>query len=232
MDYDLFFSYSRSNLDVACNLIFRLEKYGLHIWFDRNDVLLGCEIENNIYRVLENAKAWMGMIALVDSEYLTKKWCTMELEYAISNNIYLFPVFINIEKKDLPPDFAFLTAYNIVTIRNSEGIEYAVDKLIDSIIERTNSLINIDTDKTILGDLVNSYKCLPRTNPNKIICADNIVQYLEITHNKEFGHFERFLANVVHQKTKYLYSTDKVSLYDIKIACHAIEKLTSLILIQ
>ena len=225
MNYDLFFSYSRSSIDIAFSLINKLEEYGLYLWFDRNDVLLGCDIWQNISCVLEEARKWIGMIVLIDSEYLSKNWCTMEINYALSHNICLFPVFYRFEKEDLPSGFASLKNYNIVTIRNSSDIVNAIDRLIDSIISKITVSLIVDTDSDIFTGLYNSYINLPRTNPDKIICADNIVHYLEITHNNQFDHFERFIANVVHQKTRQLFCADTAHLYDIKIVCHALEKL-------
>lgn len=221
-NYDLFFSYSRSTLRIATRIIHILEEYGLVIWFDRTDVPLGCHIKNNLNNIMNQAESWVGMISLIDNEYLFKEWCKMELDYAMENKIHIFPILYEIEKTDLISDYSYLKNLNIVTIRHDNDIDYAINKLLDSIIFHFNVL---PQKKPIYGKvfylLSQSYANTPRLKNEKVICANNVALFIETKLKSLISHYERILINIIHLKTTKLYSNDGLEQYDFKVVCHA-----------
>ena len=219
--YDLFLSYSRSSLKLANKIIYSLEKYGIIVWFDRTDVLLGCDIKSNLCQVIKRVSNWIGMIVLIDSEYLHKEWCKMELDYALKNKINILPIFYKVEKNDLPCEYSFLKKMNVVTIRKDSDIDYTINKLLDFIIFHPNDLKFRTIRHKLSPYLLTSYTEKSRTQNEKVICADNLALFLEIILGSSMSHYERVLVNIIHIKTIELYSIGEISFYDIKIICHA-----------
>lgn len=228
MQYNLFFSYSRSSVDLAQKILIQLEKTGLVIWFDRYDVILGCEINDSLHKILKDVNNWLGMIVLVDNEYLYKDWCTTEVDYAISNNIPIFPIFYQYEKSDLPMKYAFFKELNIVTIRELSDVEYAYNKLLVAIIKKIKpEPLLFDHDNDIFLEFIKHYNCLLPCSFEKIIWADNIAHYIEIVTDNNIGHFNQILINIIHDKVSGYYISEKIVAYDRKIIQLAIEKLFS-----
>lgn len=230
--YDVFFSYSRNSLALAKKIIYELEKYDVYVWFDYTDVILGSTIKPKLYETLNNIKTekWKGFIALIDETYFKKEWCLMEFNYAVDNNITIFPIFFNCDERCIPKEqFIYIKNINYIYIKNSNNIEYCLNKLVDAIMFnfKFEKHLKLSYNK-ILKQLIQAYYCTPKLHVEKIICANNLICYFKIMMHDNFKHDENFLATVVTNKTKKLYHTGKLSYYDIKIACRATELLLSI----
>ncbi|WP_256702545.1 toll/interleukin-1 receptor domain-containing protein, partial [Paenibacillus sp. P32E] len=86
-------SYSKESLvDIVIPLIKHLEKFGLKIWFYKDNITLGKNIHHELDQSLNMCKNWIGAITVIDDGYFKKDWCVKEFEYFLSNNIPIFPV--------------------------------------------------------------------------------------------------------------------------------------------
>lgn len=197
-----------------------LEKYGLFVWFDRTDVILGSEINNNLLYTLNEAKNWLGIILLFDETYFYKEWCIKELELSLSNKLTLFPILYGIEKSTIPSKYSFLKTINMVTIRKQDDFDYTINKILNALIVNL-PMEKIDLHSEIYQSLIRSYNRLTRVEGERVICADNIARFLECSLLYELDHFDYFLIKVIHNKCSMLFMLDKISVYDIKVACNA-----------
>lgn len=219
--YDLFLSYSRYSLDTAERIERELEKYGLLVWLDRTDVILGSEIYTNLSDVLTKAKEWLGVMLLLDKTYFSKEWCIRELDLSIQNKLHIYPILNKMEKNDIPEKYSFLKSYNMVTLRGEKDMEYVINKILDALLQEYHlSEININTS-TIYDKLVLAYYNQTRADIEKVICADNLMRYLECSSSQAHKLLNCFLAKIIHNKCCKLFSTGELNSFDIKIVCHA-----------
>lgn len=106
--FDLFISYSRDMIKFTLKLVYLLESYGVIVWFDQNDVHIGCYIKSNLVNVIVESQDWLGMVAIINISYLRKEWCLIELREAERNKVNLYPLLIQMEKTYLPHGFDYL----------------------------------------------------------------------------------------------------------------------------
>ena len=223
MEYDLFLSYSRYSYDIAAKISLELEKYGLLVWFDRTDVMIGSNIFTNLSKVLNKAKDWLGILLLIDKTYFNKEWCIKELELSIQNGIQIYPLLNSMEKSDIPEKYSFLRLYNMVTLRSENDIEYAVNKILTVLLGKyiiPSMKISIGT---LFDKLLSAYNYHTRVDVEKVICADNLMRFIECKCAESCGITGCLHANVIHNKCSKLYNTGQLSHFEIKLVCHAID---------
>lgn len=220
-NYDLFLSYSRNSIDTAAKISDELEKYGLSVWFDRTDVFLGNEIYTNLSDVLTRAKEWLGVLLLMDQTFFSKEWCIRELDLSIQNQLYLYPILNMMEKSIIPEKYSFLKSFNMVTIRCENDIDYAINKILDVSLQRYTLPEKTINFNILFDKLVLAYNNHTRTNVEKVICADNLIRYLECTSDPILEMSNSLHANIVHNKCSKLFNTGKLDSFDIKVVCHA-----------
>lgn len=225
--FDLFLSYSRSSLDIASQLIHELEMYGIRVWFDRTDVVMGSQIKQNLKNVIEMSHEWIGMLALMDQAYFDKEWCITELKYAIEYKVRLLPILYKFEKNEIPSSFSFLRELNIVTIRNQEDITYAINKILDCIVMNIDIVNRVQNANSIIKTLIMSYNNYSHIENEKIICSDNIAYYLEYLYGDLLTHNERILIKIIHNKTKLLFQCGELTYFDYKLVFRTVEKVLS-----
>ena len=228
--FDLFFSYSRNSLDIADQLINELEMYGIRVWFDRTDVVMGSQIKNNLKNVIEMSHEWIGMLTLMDQGYFNKDWCITELKYAIEYKVKLLPILYKFEKNEIPSTFSFLRELNIVTIRNHEDITYAINKILDCIVMNIDIVNRVHNSNSIIKMLIMSYNNYAAIDNEKIICSDNIAWYLEYLYGDLLTHNERILIRIIHNKTKLLFQHGELTYFDYKLVFRTVEKILSTII--
>lgn len=220
-EFDLFLSYSRNSIILAEKISNELEKYGLFVWFDRTDVILGSEIKYNLMYTLDAARHWLGIILLFDETYFSKEWCIHELELSLKNKITLFPILYGMEKATIPSKYSTLKDINMVTIRKQDDFDYAINKILSAIISKNPPTETVNLHSEIFQTLVKSYNCLTRAESERVICADNIARFLECAIFDKLTHYDLFLTKVIHNKCSKLFQLDSLSNYDIKVVCDA-----------
>lgn len=135
-NYDFFLSYSRDvDIKLPEQLIENLEQYALRIWWDYDAIVLGSLIQDTFSKVLKESRTWVGAIILIDSTYMKKEWCKIELNYFINNNIPIFPVLIDVNKEYIQREEPRLIKYNFINLniesRKITNLEYIVDLILD-----------------------------------------------------------------------------------------------------
>lgn len=228
--YDFFISYSRNiYIKFVKDFVTSLQKYELNIWLDKKDVYLGDNIIVNLFNTLDLFKAkTFGIIIILDKSYFKKAWCLKELDYVIENKISFFPILFHMEKKDIPSQYQTLNDYNMVTIRNiDDDKKLAINKILDIYIKkeiRKNIIIKTD----IFSYLVNCYWYADKTNQSIIINADNIALYIKAWFNNQNYLLDmqtKIMINIIHYQLLDYYNGAKVTDFEIKIICHAVENL-------
>lgn len=233
-EYDFFFSYSRETVEIANKLICNLEEYGIRIWYDRTDVVLGCNIRESLYSILNGVKesAWIGVIVMLDKSYFSKEWCLLELDFALRNKLKIFPILCGISKEDIPKKYAILKTINMVTIPPDNDLEYCINKILYVVIKYNEFTYRSILNSTLLECLLIAYNKALTVSFEKCICADNIAYYIETTETTRLHYNEQQLINLIHKKVKNLYKYSKLSYFDIKIICFATNKLLNIFRIK
>jgi len=125
---DLFISYSRKNISFARRLFSGLEKTGLDIWIDWEDIPPGTEWLENIFQAVEEADNFLFIISKDSAQSGT---CSKELEHARQNNKRLIPLVIeDVEAESLPE---YLRALNWIFFRPQDDFESSLNLLLEAI---------------------------------------------------------------------------------------------------
>ncbi|WP_422081464.1 toll/interleukin-1 receptor domain-containing protein [Ulvibacterium sp.] len=228
--FDYFFSYSRDIYDaVAEEIITRLEYYGIKLWVDKTDVILGSNIYDLLDEVLSRVERSEGAIVLIDQSFFAKEWCLMELKYFIDNNITFLPILYGIDKANIPDEFSFLRQLNLATINSNEDIPMAINKVLDSMLSRikiTKTEFKLKSD--ILEVLIKDYLGEEGNSVMAIIKADNIAlcmkKLLELSKYK-FIRDDYFLFTLIHNKTSSIYQKSLIDRHDVKLVKLSVNKL-------
>lgn len=116
----------------------------------------------------------------------------------------------------------------MVTIRNiDDDKKLAINKILDIYIKkeiRKNIIIKTD----IFSYLVNCYWYADKTNQSIIINADNIALYIKAWFNNQNYLLDmqtKIMINIIHYQLLDYYNGAKVTDFEIKIICHAVENL-------
>ncbi len=226
--YNFFFSYSRKiNKDIIEQYITSLEEYGFKFWYDKVDVVLGKNINDELYNVLAACEHWSGIVLFMDDSYFNKEWCTKELEYALGNNITVYPILIGISKQDIPDKYEVLKNHNLCTIRVKDDIQYAVQKTLFLFL----STVNVPAEKPLdakqhqtLNRLVTDFKNANWQTPHILFICDNIalcLRYILLENDLIIDETIKILYSVIHLTTKKYYIDSEVSRFQIRIVVKA-----------
>lgn len=233
--YNFFLSYSRDIAsDILEKTIYELEQFGFLLWYDKVDVVLGNNINIGLYDVLEQCENWNGMILFIDDTYLKKEWCIRELDYAIENNIKLFPILFKITKDDIPDRYEILKELNLCTIRRDSDIDYALSKIIYRYLDEypvTKKEKDYVQNNPILKQLVYEFSMKNQNCSNILFMCDNIavcINYLINEENELWDSNEKIIYNIVHLIVKNYYIQGTVDRFRKRIAIKAVNILISI----
>lgn len=87
----IFVSYSRKDIDFAKRLVEALKKNELDIWIDWKDIPKGEDFEQEIYRGIEAAEAFLFLLSI---HSITSKMCNKEIVHAVKNNKRILPIVV------------------------------------------------------------------------------------------------------------------------------------------
>src|SRR5512139_3922133 len=87
----IFVSYSRRDLDTAQKIIDALAQNQLDTWIDWKSIPKGEDWEQEIYRGIEEADAFLFLIS---PDSVTSEMCSKEIAHAVKNGKRILPIFI------------------------------------------------------------------------------------------------------------------------------------------
>src|SRR6266498_2347516 len=87
----IFISYSRKDIDFAQKIVTALAANDLDTWIDWKSIPKGEDWEQEIYRAIEEADAFLFLIS-VDS--VISQMCNKEIAHAVKNNKRIIPIVI------------------------------------------------------------------------------------------------------------------------------------------
>jgi len=87
----IFISYSRKDRDFAKKVVQELEKKDFDTWIDWHDIPKGEDWEQEIYRGIEEADAF---IFLISPDSVVSEMCNKEIAHAVENNKRILPIVI------------------------------------------------------------------------------------------------------------------------------------------
>src|SRR5438874_628485 len=92
--YDVFLSYSHEDADFADRLATDLQKGGISLWRDRQNLFVGDYI---IERIKNGVESSTLLVAIVSARYISSNWCKHEIRLKLSEevangNIQVLPV--------------------------------------------------------------------------------------------------------------------------------------------
>ncbi len=226
--YNFFFSYSRNaNKEIIEEYISSLENYGFKLWYDKVDVILGRNIYNELYKTLTRCKQWNGMIVFIDNTYFDKEWCLKELVFALENDIRLYPILIDITKKDIPDNFQTLKDMNLCTIRTEKDIQYAVCKTIYLYLDSVKPVHEkqiVFSKYSTLNLLMLHFKNSNQQSSRILFVCDNIalcIKYIlnenKLILNEDF----KLLFNIIHLTTKKYCTDGIITRFQIRLVVKA-----------
>lgn len=233
--YNFFISYSRNaDKETIEQYIAILEYYGFKVWYDKVDVVLSKNINSELYNTLSLCKMWDGMILFLDKTYFRKEWCLKELEYALNNNIIIYPILLNITKKDIPQKYKELNELNLCTIKSSDDINYAIYKTLTLFLNtKTNTIVKTRNSfqNNILKHLILDFENKNQQTNEIIFVCDNIalcLKYLILDKYKALDENTKILYNIIHLMTKCYYLQENISRFQIRIVVSATKLLIRL----
>ena len=232
--YNFFFSYSRdANIEIIEKYIECLEYYGFKVWYDKVDVILGKNIDDELYNTLCQCEHWNGIILFLDKTYFSKEWCLKELDYSLNNKITLYPILLNISKKDIPIEYRELNDLNLCTIRTKNDIQYAIYKTLYLYIKTVcPPAVNFKlTNHLTLKYLIETFMQQNQQDKNILFTCDNIalcIRYLLSECNNMLSNDAKFLYNIIHTLTRKYYVEGNTTRFQIRIVVTATQTLINL----
>jgi len=95
----IFISYSRIDLDFAQKIVDALAAHDLDTWVDWKSIPKGEDWEQEIYRGIEEADAFLF---LVSPDSVISEMCNKEISHAVQNSKRILPIFIaNVDNKEI-----------------------------------------------------------------------------------------------------------------------------------
>src|SRR3970040_75920 len=108
----IFVSYSRKDIDFAGKIVQALAEKELDTWIDWKSIPKGEDWEQEIYRGIEEADAFLFLIS---PDSVTSEMCNKEVAHALSNGKRILPIVI----RDADVDkFLFENAKDEISKRN------------------------------------------------------------------------------------------------------------------
>lgn len=223
MEYDFFLSYSRNiNLMILDELVEQLSFYGIKVWYDRKEVVLGSNIYTDFTLLLKQIPNWKGAIIFFDQTYLQKKWCQEELHAILSGKLHFLPILYGITKDEIGAFNHELLNYNYHTYRNDN--EQIVNKILLFFIQTILPIkkYTVEKDK-LLRILYDDYCFSDQNSLVKVIKADSLLTCLQIKHKptKKIIVLHKIISNIA----KNCISQGKCSFDDIHICDYIVESI-------
>lgn len=225
--FDYFLSYSRDiDLTIVQSLVETLDNYGIKIWFDRKDVVLGSEIYDDFELLLNNIKNWKGAIIFFDHSYFSKKWCQRELDAILYHNIHVLPILYKIPQQELFEKKQELLRFNFHIYDGD--IDVIINKVLLSFVQTTSPSAKFRLyDDQLLKILVDDYLLVSNDLLLKIIKADSILTYLSIKYN--LSKKAELLRKIVNIKAKICIQHDVCTFDDYIICDYILENIIEFI---
>src|SRR6266487_5458723 len=88
----IFISYSRKDFDFAKKIVDALATNNLDTWIDWKSIPKGEDWEQEIYRGIEEADAFLFLIS---SDSVISQMCNKEIAHAVQNGKRILPIFIS-----------------------------------------------------------------------------------------------------------------------------------------
>ena len=99
----------RDRLSAAQPILYHLQKYGLQIWYDNHEYLLGDEKVEHFTRAIYECHY---AIVIASPDFPNSPGAIEELEVIKhrydAGLIHVFPIFFNLRAKDIPPEYKWL----------------------------------------------------------------------------------------------------------------------------
>jgi hypothetical protein len=87
----IFISYSRKDIDIARRIVEALAAQGLDTWIDWEDIPKTVDWEEEVYRGIEEADAFLFMIS---PDSVQSEMCNKEIAHAVKNGKRIIPIII------------------------------------------------------------------------------------------------------------------------------------------
>lgn len=129
LQYDIFISHSSLDKDdVAIPLFTALERLGLKVWFDSDQIPLGSGIRRKIeYGIRESRFA----VVIMSPDYIKSDWCQKELDAffvrEINGNEIILPIYHGLEFEDVKQYSPILA--NRLSLSTDENIDFIADSI-------------------------------------------------------------------------------------------------------
>lgn len=223
MEYDFFLSYSRNiDLLILDDLVEQLDLYGIKVWYDRKEVVLGSNIYDDFDILLKKIHTWKGAIIFFDHTYLQKEWCQKELSSILSGNIHLLPILYEITKEEIGKMNPDLLKFNYHTYRND--IEQVINKILLFYVQSILPVkkFTVEKDK-LLRILYDDYFLSVSDNMVRVLKADSLLTYLQIKYKTTQSIVS--LHKIVSAKAQKCISQCKSTFDDIHICNYIVENI-------
>lgn len=114
----IFVSYSRKDINFAGKIVLALAEEKLDTWIDWKSIPKGEEWEQEIYRGIEGADAFLFLIS---PDSVRSRMCRKEIRHAVRNNKRIIPIVIHIADDKIPHDISKIKKPNWIYCQ--EGID-------------------------------------------------------------------------------------------------------------
>ena len=100
----IFISYSRNDVDFALKIVYALAANNLDTWIDWKSIPKGEDWEQEIYRGIEEADAF---IFLISPDSVASPMCNKEIEHVVKNGKRILPIVIrDADQKYIHPEIS------------------------------------------------------------------------------------------------------------------------------
>lgn len=210
----------QDRLSVAQSILYHLEKYGLQVWYDNHEYLLGDKkIESFTQAIHESRYA----IVILSPDFPNSPGAIEELDVIKhrydAGQIYVFPIFFRLQAKDVPPEYQWLNNLIYNEIDESTGslltcnqivCKYFSDLLAESEFKTIQDILRFrDRVPTFCEKAVeNYYDIVPANINSRLSLLYSLFLYFET-----ICELPKYLVKTAH----YLFLTTKLDLsYNFK----------------
>ena len=124
----VFISYSRRDLEIVNHLVERMQRAGIHIWIDREEIKAGKLWRTQIVQSIDTCDAFILMLSssAAASENVRKE---IDLAQDSSRTIFI----INLDQVKIPADMRYqLAGLQFIDLKTL-GVDLAINQLIDTL---------------------------------------------------------------------------------------------------
>lgn len=250
MKYDIFLSHCREDkTEVAFPLYRALEALGFNVWIDRNEIVPGDEIYENITAAVRSATC---VIAVIAKPYLERNWTQQELRLALEaeqNKINdtahrIFPIYHSVTQAQVNEVFPFLQnrAYEKLETERFDPENACGHTIIDRIILwyfTNNAFPFLETPQRWLmkhlnhpyiNQLYQLYRIYSFSNGNlrsDLLVLTNAIRYLlavlsAMGQSQSGIHYQNIALKYCTEIANYCFKFERAVTYDMLLACQAI----------